>query len=88
MDNDTRLDRLFKWVDFVRVLLYFLVAGAVSVAVWCTKIQMSINELKIDQDVANVSAVHYRDIRHETEVLTEHRMSTLETDMEWLKRGH
>jgi hypothetical protein len=70
------------------VFLYFIVAGAVSVAVWCTKIQMSINELKVDQDVANVSAVHYRDIRHETEVANEHRMSVVETELEWLKKGH
>lgn len=84
--NDGKLERLFKWIDFVRVLLYVLVAGAVAVAVWCTKIQMSVNETKLDVDIAQGTATHYRDIRSAESVILEHRLTELENNMEWLKK--
>jgi len=83
--HEEKIEKIFKWIDFVRVLLYVIVASAVAVAVWCTKIQMQTNENKLDIELSQANIQHHRDVDNEKEIMEEHRLTALEEAVSWLK---
>jgi hypothetical protein len=76
--SDEKFDKLFKWIDLIRWVLYGLVAGAVALAVWTTKVQMTINDLeKHLEEIESNSQIH-RDALLLDKKDTEHRFTALE----------
>lgn len=69
--SEEKIERLFRWIDLLRWVLYGLVAGAISLAVWATKIQFSIADLRADVDKLAAK-----------EVPEEHRFTALE---QWIR---
>jgi hypothetical protein len=85
--SEQRIEKLFKWVDIIRVILYVVVASAVGVAVWSTKIQMTVNAIENHiNDMEKNSAIH-RDNLKEKEIQEERRLTGNEKDIEWLKKN-
>ena len=80
--NDDKLDRLFKWVDLIKMVLYGIVAGAVALAAWATKIQIQTNENKMDIESSQLNVQHHRDLDQQKELLEERRLSNLE---QWIR---
>jgi hypothetical protein len=67
--DDNKIDRLFRWIDLIKICIYVIVAGAISLATWATRIQMQTTENKSD-----IEGLHI-----------ERRLTSLETNVEWLK---
>ena len=83
--SEERIEKLFKWLDLIRMVVYGLIAGAVGLAVWTTKVQMTINDQeKHIEAIESNSSVH-RDVLKQQEKDYEHRFTSVEKDIEWLK---
>lgn len=85
--SQEKIEKLFKWVDFIKIVLSIVVGGAIAVAVWSTKIQMTVNSIEGQiNDMQHNSTMH-RDALKDKEKEAEHRFTGLEHDIEWLKRA-
>jgi hypothetical protein len=82
--NGDAFDRIFKWIDFIKIALYALVAGAVALATWATRIQDNTLENKTDIERNVEDSQHYRDARHDQDVAWEARMKEAETNIRWI----
>lgn len=78
-------ERIFKWIDIIRWSLYGLIAGAVGMAVWSTKIQMTLNDLEKQINGMEQNSAIHRDALKEKEAQAEHRFTANEKDIDWLK---
>lgn len=76
--SDEKVDRLFKWIDIIKVVLYLIVAGAVGLATWATKIQIQVNENKSDIEAYQANVQHNREVRNDKDLREEHRFTVLE----------
>jgi hypothetical protein len=85
--TDDKIDRLFKWIDLIKIALYCLVAGAVALTAWAVKIQMQTSENKADIELSQANVQMHRDKNNEKEIAEEHRLTKLETDDEWTKNA-
>jgi hypothetical protein len=85
--SEQKFERVFRWLDLIRVVVYGLVAGAIGLSVWATKIQMTENDLekRLNDMQQNVSI--HRDALKEKEVQEEGRLKSLEVNVEWLKKA-
>ncbi len=74
-------DKIFKWLDLLRWLVYGLIAGTIYVTVWCVKIQMTLTDLEKRMNDNQQNTQMHRDDLKQKEVANEHRMTRLE---EWI----
>lgn len=84
--SEQRFEKLFKWIDIIRIVVYGLVGGAVALAVWTTKVQMTINDLEKHLENIESNSQMHRDNLKQRENDYEHRFTSAEKDIEWLKR--
>ena len=71
-------DKLFKWLDFIRIVVCGLTLGLIAATVWCVKIQMTITDLeKHINDIEQNASIH-RDAIQQRNTDNEKRFSRLE----------
>lgn len=81
-----KIDKIFKWIDFIRVMLYILVFGAVSVAVWCTKIQLNMVQQEEDfKQYKKDMKWTTHDLDNRIDMVSDRTIENAK-DIEWLKR--
>jgi hypothetical protein len=80
-----KIDKLFKWIDIIKLVLGGIVAGAIAMATWATRIQIQTNENKDDIENSQKNVQAHRDSTSQKELLEERRLARLEEAVEWLK---
>jgi hypothetical protein len=83
--SQERFDRLFQYIDVARWVLYGLFAGTVGIAVWATKLQMTIGDLEKQINGMEQNSSIHRDSLKEKETQAEHRITAIEKDNEWIR---
>jgi hypothetical protein len=76
--SQDKIDKIFKYIDLVRWILYGLIMGAVGIAVWATTMQFKVQDLRSDLDAMTGNIQHNRDLHAEHDKQEEHRFTKLE----------